>query len=180
MSCGSTGTKNVRMKPGDHPEFFRFPAPEGASRESTIVLDREGRFFHNGQRVEHPALEKGLRSWISVHPDDGRPILTNGYDWCYFRPESTPLFVDAVTVHDDGTVTLRVFDGTEEPLDPATLTIDEDGVACARVRGGRMEARFLRHAQTGLGPLLIDSDPPTICVGDTTYVLPPRRASAGS
>ena len=23
------------MKPSDHPEFFRFPAPEGRSREST-------------------------------------------------------------------------------------------------------------------------------------------------
>lgn len=166
------------MKPGDHPDFFRFAPPEGTSRESTIVLDREGRFFHNGERVAHPALEKGLRSWIALHPDDGRPILTNGYDWCYFRPESTPLFVDAVTVNDDGTATLRLFDGTEEPLDPRALTIDEDGVACARVRSGRMEARFLRHAQTGLAPLLIESDPPTIRIGDETYALPPRHTRA--
>ncbi len=163
------------MKPGDHPDFFRFAPPEGASRESTIVLDREGRFFHDGERVAHPALEKGLRSWIALHPDDGRPILTNGYDWCYFRPEATPLFVDAVTVRDDGTAVLRLFDGSEEPLDPASLSIDDDGVVCARVRGGRMEARFLRHAQTGLAPLLVESDPPTVRVGETTVVLPRRR-----
>ena len=35
------------MKPGDHPEFFRFPAPEGRSRESTIRLDAEGTFHHD-------------------------------------------------------------------------------------------------------------------------------------
>lgn len=163
------------MKPGDHPEFFRFAPPPGTSRESTLVLDRGGRFFHDGVRVEHPALEKALRSWISIHPDDGRPILTNGYDWCYFRPEDTPLFVDAVTVNDDGTATLKLFDGTEEPLDPEALSLDEDGVACARVRGGRMEARFLRHAQTGLAPLLEAADPPTIRVAGRSVVLPPRK-----
>ena len=25
------------MRPGDHPEFFRLPPPEGRSRESTVV-----------------------------------------------------------------------------------------------------------------------------------------------
>ena len=42
------------MRPADHPEFFRLPAPEGRSRESTIVLDAEGRFHHDGELVEHP------------------------------------------------------------------------------------------------------------------------------
>src|SRR3954468_16729478 len=78
------------MKPGDHPDFFRFAPPPGASRESAIVLDREGRFWHEGERVEHPALERALRGWIARHPDDGRLILTNGYDWCYFRAEGAP------------------------------------------------------------------------------------------
>ena len=45
------------MKPGDHPEFFRFPAPEGRSRESEIRLDAEGHFHDHGERVEH------ARSW---------------------------------------------------------------------------------------------------------------------
>ena len=168
------------MKPGDHPEFFRFAPPPGASRESTIVLDREGRFFHDGQRVEHPALEKALRSWISLHPDDARPILTNGYDWCYFRPEDTPLFVDAVVPHEDGTATLRLFDGTEEPLAPESLTIDSDGVVCARVRHGTMEARFLRHAQTGLAPLLVSADPPILHIAGRDYTLPPRHPTTNN
>lgn len=86
------------MKPGDHPDFFRFAPPPGTSRESSIRLDREGRFWHDGARVDHPALERGLRSWIARHPDDGRPILSNGYDWCYFQADDAPLFVDALRI----------------------------------------------------------------------------------
>ena len=64
------------MKPGDHPDFFRSAAPPGASRESTIVLTRDGIFLHDGAPVEHRALAKALASWIAKHPDDGRFILT--------------------------------------------------------------------------------------------------------
>ena len=60
------------MKPGDHPDFYRFAPPPGTSRESRIVLDRDGRFWHEGDRVDHPKLEQALRSWIARHPDDGR------------------------------------------------------------------------------------------------------------
>ena len=144
------------MKPGDHPDFYRLAPPPGASRESTITLDRQGRFWHDGDRVDHPALEQALRTWISLHPDDGRLILTNGYDWCYFRCEDAPFFVDALRVEPDGAVTLRLFDGTEEALDPATLSLNADGIAYARVKDGRYDARFSRHAQTQLAPILVD------------------------
>ncbi len=152
------------MKPGDHPDFYRLAPPPGASRESTIALDREGRFWHDGERVDHPALEQALRSWIAAHPDDGRPILTNGYDWCYFRVEDAAFVVDALRIEPDGAVTLRLFDGSEEPLDPATLRLGEGGVVYAAVRGGRLRARFSRHAQTQLAPILVAEDPPTVRV----------------
>jgi uncharacterized protein len=164
------------MKPGDHPDFYRFAPPPGTSRESSIVLDRTGRFWHDGGRVDHPALERALRSWIALHPDDGRPILTNGYDWCYFRVEDTPCFVDALRLGADG-ATLVLFDDTEEPLDPAALSVGEDGVVYARVKGGRFEARFSPNAQRALGPLLVAGDPPTVRVGGATRVLPPRPLS---
>lgn len=162
------------MKPGDHPDFYRLAPPPGASRESTIVLDREGRFWHDGGRVDRPALEQALRSWISVHPDDGRLILTNGYDWCYFRAEGAPFVVDALRVEPDGSVTLRLFDGTEEPLDPDTLSLDEEGAAHARVKAGRLDARFSRHAQTQLAPILVEADPPTVRVGEREVKIPVR------
>jgi hypothetical protein len=162
------------VRPGDHPEFFRFAPPPGTSRESTIVLDREGRFWHDGARVDHASIEQALRSWISRHPDDGRLILTNGYDWCYFRAEGSPFFVDAIRVEPEGEITLRLFDGTEERLDPATLSVAADGAVHAIVKGGRFDARFSRHAQTQLAPVLVGDDPPTIVVRGREFVLTTR------
>jgi hypothetical protein len=154
------------MKPGDHPEFFRFPSPPGTSRESTIVLDREGFFWHDGVRVEHDALEEALHRWISKHPDDGRNMLTNGYDWCYFTAEATPYIIKAVRVADDGSdAWLVLSDRTEEKLDPRNLSTDEDGVVFARVKDGAFDARFSRHAQTSLAPLLVSAEPPIVKVG---------------
>jgi hypothetical protein len=152
------------VKPGDHPDFFRLAPPPGASRESTIALDRDGHFSHDGQRVEHAALEHALRTWVSTHPDDGRPILTNGYDWVYFRVADAPLFVDALKPADDGGVTLVLFDGAEAPLDPATLSIGDDGALYAKVQRGphALEARFSRHAQAAIAPWLVSAEPPVV------------------
>jgi uncharacterized protein len=165
------------VKPGDHPDFYRFAPPPGASRDSTIVLDAEGRFWHDGALVDHPALDRALRSWIARHPDDGRLILTNGYDWCYFRVDDAPFLVTAL--HDGTEPTLVLFDDTEEPLDPDTLSIGEGGVVYARVKKGAFEARFSRHAQTQLAPLLVHAEPPTVRVGEREIVLPARVAEKG-
>ncbi len=165
------------MKPGDHPEFFRLAPPPGTSRESTIVLDREGHFFHDGVRVDPGALEDALHRWISRHPEDGRLILTNGYDWCYFRVEVAPFIVRAVRISDDErSARLVLSDGTDEPLDPRALSIDDDGVVFARVKAGTFEASFSRHAQTSLAPLLVSAEPPTVRVGHIEAEISPRVA----
>ena len=149
------------MKPGDHPEFFRFPAPEGRSRESTIRLDGEGRFFHDQAPVEHPKLAQALHTWIARHPDDGRYILTNGYDWTYFVVDDVPFFVRSVR-NEGGDAILVLSDGTEEPLDPSTLRANERGELYLVVkkgdadkkRGGPFDAKMTRFAQTQLEPFL--------------------------
>jgi hypothetical protein len=148
------------MKPGDHPEFFRFPAPEGRSRESTIRLDGEGRFFHENLLVEHRKLAQAMHTWIARHPDDGRYILTNGYDWTYFTVEDAPFTVRSLTIEKDR-VLLHLSDGTEEPFDPASARVGTDGALYVRVKratkGGPYDAKFTRHAQTELAPLLVDA-----------------------
>jgi len=145
------------MKPGDHPEFFRFPAPEGRSRESTIRLDGEGRFFHDGVPVEHPKLRDALHTWISRHPDDGRYILTNGYDWTYFVVDDVPFFVRSVRAI-EGEAVLVLSDGTEEPLDPSSVRANERGelyvVVKREAKGGPYDAKMTRFAQTQLEPFL--------------------------
>jgi hypothetical protein len=170
--------------------------PPGASRESSIVLDRDGRFWHEGARVDNEALNRAMRTWISTHPEDGRLILTNGYDWCYFRADDAPFIVESIRIggrapadsadaesseppnsrelQAKSTVMLRLFDDTEEPLDPTRLCLGEGGVVYARVKGGSLEARFSRHAQTDLAPLLTSGDPPVIRVAGVEYTIPPR------
>jgi hypothetical protein len=153
------------MKPGDDPGFFRSPPPEGRSRESTIRLDAEGHFFHEGERVDHPRLAAAMHTWIARHPDDGRYILNNGYDWTYFTVDDAPYTVTAVRrAGEELRVTLS--DGTEEPWDLRTTRIappdgPSAGALYARVKaaafGGPFEARFTRHAQAGLAPLLVES-----------------------
>jgi hypothetical protein len=134
------------MKPGDHPDFFRLPPPPGRSRESRIVLDELGRFWNGPLPIDHEAMATAFASWITTHPGDGRVILTNGYDWTYFTVKDAPFLVRHVEITNDGPV-LRLFDGTEEPLDPATVSVSDDGVLYVRVKGGRFEARLAPGAQ---------------------------------
>lgn len=141
------------MKPGDHPDFFRFPAPEGRSRESSIRLDRQGRFWHNGELVEHAKLIRALHQWISRHPGDGRYILTNGYDWTYFTVDDVPFQVCAV-VYEQGMPRLRL--SNEQEVIPEALTVAEDGslYAAFHLQKQGYEARFRPFAQTQLAPAL--------------------------
>jgi hypothetical protein len=160
------------MRPGDHPEFFRFPAPEGRSRESTIRLDAEGRFWHEGALVEHPGLAAAMHTWISRHPDDGRYILTNGYDWTYFTVDDAPYAVKAVRV-EPSRVVLVLDDATEAEWDPSRTRVGDCGALYGEVkpdaRGGPFEARFTRHAQAGLAPALVagEDGAPAANVGGT-------------
>lgn len=158
------------MRPADHPEFFRFPAPEGRSRESTIRLDGEGRFWHEGELVDHPRLRDAMHTWIARHPDDGRYILTNGYDWTYFIVDDAPYFV--VAVGDGGdTPLLQLSDATTEPFSPERVRIAETNALYTQVKagapGGPYEAKFTRHAQASLAPWVVDVDgAPALRIGE--------------
>ncbi|HEV8245934.1 MAG TPA: hypothetical protein VGP93_09195 [Polyangiaceae bacterium] len=142
------------MKPGDHPEFFRLPPPPGRSRESTIELDAEGRFWHDGEQVTHPGMARAFASWIARHPDDGRFILTNGYDWSYFSVADAPFFVESVQTGGERPV-LGLSDGSEEPLEPSELWVGERDALYTRVKQGAFVARFQPRAQLEIAPLLV-------------------------
>jgi hypothetical protein len=151
------------MRPADHPEFFRLPPPEGRSRESTIRLDREGSFWHDGVRVEHPGMARAFASWLARHPDDGRFILSNGYDWCYLTVEGTPFFVEGVRAR-AGEPWLVLSDGSEEALEPLRCRVGSDDALRVEVKGGQFEARFCPSAQTALAPWLAVGEDGQICL----------------
>ena len=145
------------MKPGDHPDFFRLPPPPGRSRESHIVLDELGRFWNGPNLIEHDAMATAFASWITTHPDDGRFVLTNGYDWTYFTVRDAPFLVRHVEQAPEG-ARLRLFDGTEEALDPSSVTVSAEGVLYVRVKGGRFEARLAPPAQKEMVGLLDEGE----------------------
>jgi uncharacterized protein len=143
------------MLPVDHPEFFRRPPPPGQSRESSIRLDGEGRFWHASELVRHPGMQAAFATWIRRHPDDGRYVLCNGYDWTYFSVDDVPYFVRGVRSLPEG-LELQLSDGTAELLDPGSLRLGPRDALYCQVKAGSYAARFSPGAQTALLPYLIE------------------------
>jgi hypothetical protein len=117
------------------------------TRETTIRLDREGVFWHDGQRVTHPGLARAFASWIDVDPESGRYILRNSINWAFITVEDAPVFA---RTFEPGDETMVLSDGTSERLDRSTLRLDADDVPYCDVRGGTMPARFMRPAAFAL------------------------------
>jgi len=163
------------MKPSDHPDFFRLPPPEGRSRESTIRLDGEGRFTHDGNPVEHPGMARAFASWIQRHPDDGRFILNNGYDWSYFQVEDVPFFVLGVEER-GGELMLALSDGSETPLDAESLRVGRAGALYLPVKNGLFFARFSQTAQLSLGQWLAEGEGGELVLEIAGLRLPLRTA----
>jgi uncharacterized protein len=163
------------MKPSEHPEFFTRPAPDGASRESSIEIDAQGRFLHEGQLVTHPGLQRAFASWVQRHPIDGRFILCNGYDWTYFTVAETPFFVEGILLREDAPM-LQLNDGTVEPLEPAGLGVDAAGALYAHVKKGQFEAKFSPAAQLQLAPWVVDAGERPALKLAGQFVFPALRA----
>lgn len=129
----------------------RAPAPappldlDALRRSSGLRLDRDGRWWHRDALVEHPRVsalfDRGLRV-----DEAGEVRLVVGEQWCYVGVEETAFVVRRARDEADGSVTLVLNDGSEEPLDPATLLAYGHRDLYSRVKGGRCPARLLRDA----------------------------------
>jgi hypothetical protein len=165
------------MLPSDHPDFFRRPAPDGRSRESSIALDAEGQFWHEGERVQHAGMQLAFATWIARHPDDGRYILCNGYDWSYFRVADVPFFVRGVR-EVGANLLVALSDGSEEPLAVGTLRVGaRDALYCA-VKSGAFEARSMPSAQAALVAHVASTPAgdPGLMIGGVVYPVPAGSA----
>jgi uncharacterized protein len=148
-------------------------------RQSGIRVDREGRFIHEGAEVTHGGLKSALFRWLDrLPPPDGRYVLRlDARRFAYLDVDDTPLVVRAARIDPAGAVQLALSDGAEEPLDPATLTVDGAGILRAWVRGGRLEARLSSSAMAALAELLTESGGrPALRVAGRSIPLPARPA----
>ncbi|HZH02318.1 MAG TPA: DUF1285 domain-containing protein [Myxococcaceae bacterium] len=126
------------------------PSKRWHTREdSGLVLDRQGRWFHDGEPVEHPKIIEAFNTGLKP-AGGGRFKLEFGGDWALVAVEDAAYQVLDVADSDKGLV-LALSDRTEEGLDPNTLEVDADGVLTCRVKAGEAKARFSREAQVKLG-----------------------------
>ncbi len=126
-------------------------------RQSGLSIDLEGHLCHRGEPITHERTLAVL--WSSLHRQaDGRYLVRVGRESGYVEVQDAPYAVRGLT-REAERLTLHLTDGTEESLDPTTLSVDRDGVLHARVKGGEHRARFSRSAQVDLG-LLLEEVPP--------------------
>ena len=59
-------------------------------RSIDLRLDREGRWWHDGQPFDHPRLIGAFNRGLALHEESREPILRVGTQWCYIHCEDTP------------------------------------------------------------------------------------------
>jgi hypothetical protein len=142
-------------------------------RRSDIRIDREGQLWHEAQTIDHPGLRQALFRWLD-RLDDGRYVFRlDDHRYAYLTVDDTPLVAQAARWQGDHPL-LSLSDGAEEPLAPATLTIDEDGILRCLVRAGKLEARLSTSAATVLAERMTPTDPPTLRAAGTTTTIKRR------
>jgi hypothetical protein len=123
---------------------------------SGLAIDAEGRFLHRGEPITHARTLEVLWRSLARGPD-GRYLVRIGRESAYVELEDAPYAVRGVLDAPEGEPpSLLLSDGSKEPLDPATLAVDADGVLRCTVKGGHA-ARFGRSAQVALGLSLEES-----------------------
>lgn len=135
------------------PSQFAF----GKSRETNIRRDDQGRWYAEGQPLEHPKLVRAFDRWLD-RAEDGRYCLRNDINWAYVAIEGPPLFVRTVTLEPNALPLLTLSDDRSERLVPQTLRQGPDGALYCDARDGSFAARFDRHAMQQLEPLLREDD----------------------
>jgi hypothetical protein len=134
-----------------------------------LTVNQEGEWLHEGQEITHPGILADLMG--NLRQDAAGYFIQAGSVRVPVEVADVPFVV--VRVEAVGSVLrLTVNDGTEEPLDPATLRLTAAGIPYCRIKGGQFDARLSRAAAYQLGQL-IDYDDATgtavLKVGGTTH-----------
>ena len=112
--------------------------------QSGLRLDREGRFWHRGDLLEHArtiaALHRGLH-----RAEDGRWAVRIGPEWAYVEVEDTGRFIRRIERRGRG-LRAQLATGEWVEVDPATLASGADDALYVRTPDGD-RARLTRTAK---------------------------------
>jgi hypothetical protein len=153
-------------------------------RRSGIRIDREGRLIHEGEEIAHVGLRQALWRWLDrLPPPESRYVLRlDERRYAYVEVDDTPLVARSARVDGGGAgaaerVLLGLSDGSEEALDPATLTVDDAGVLRCWARGGKLEARLATSAAATVSELVTDDGGALVLtLAGRDYPIGPRRS----
>lgn len=138
-----------------------------------IFLDKEGRWFHDGEEITHERTMALFSRSVQKDPAGGYCLVV-GPEWAKIEVEDTPFMVRQVTVEAES-VRLHLNDGGEEKLDPATLWIGKNNELYCRVKQGEFPARFLHPAYYELMHKCLEEGPEGFAVRLGEELWPLRR-----
>lgn len=110
-----------------------------------LFIDKDGRWFQNDKEIIHSGIYKLFASSLEKAPDGGYQVRM-GQQICRVEVEDAPFVVKSVNDNNQGSLSIVLNDGSEEPLDPRSFWIGADNVPYCRVKGGAFHARFSRPA----------------------------------
>lgn len=135
---------------------------EQLRRSVDLRLDREGRWYHEGEAFEHARLIALFDRGIDAHPETGEPIVHIGERWCYFAADDTPFIVRRLESTPEGLVA-QLNNGERHPVPAAGFEVAGDFVYVQLAPHRR--ARLDRATQSRLWGWL-DEGPPIEVVTD--------------
>ncbi len=109
-----------------------------------ISIDREGRWFYEGQEIINPGVLQAFHQALESC-GDGRYRIVLNQEICYVEVEDTPFIVASLRGDKTQGFTLILNSGQVHALDPATLCIGKDNIMYARLADG-MPVRLSRPA----------------------------------
>jgi hypothetical protein len=130
---------------------------------SGMRIDREGRWFHDGRRIERDALVRLFASVLRREPD-GRHVLVTPAEKLDIEVELAALRITAMSDEGEGQarrIAFQVSDGGAVILGPEHPLRFVDGLPLVTVRGG-IEASFERPVWYELAELALAVDPPGV------------------
>ena len=116
-----------------------------AVESGKISFRRDGNWYTDDERIDNPRIALLFSKSIQVNPD-GTFFLKVGDERAPVSVEDSPYVVR--TLEDDGRggFAMLLNDDTRELLDACALEVGADNALCARVKNGKLRARFLRNA----------------------------------
>lgn len=122
---------------------------------SGLRLDREGRFWHRGEPIEHGRTQLVLHRGLHRAPD-GRWAARIGREWGYVEVEDAGKFIRRLDLDggSPGLLRAELLGDEVAAIDPATLALGASDALYARVPPAGERARLTRPAQLSLAPHL--------------------------